>query len=47
MHIAYLIRAAQLLESARSAWNDTVIALFQPNEEHTGGAWAMLDDGLY
>jgi metal-dependent amidase/aminoacylase/carboxypeptidase family protein len=41
-----LTGAAELLLNARSEWSGTVIALFQPNEEHTGGASAMVDDGL-
>ena len=47
MHIASLLGAAELLHNARSEWAGTLIALFQPNEEHTGGAQAMLDDHLY
>ncbi|KAK4221672.1 hippurate hydrolase [Podospora fimiseda] len=47
MHMASLMGAAQLLLNARSEWTGTVVVLFQPNEEHTGGAQAMIDDGLY
>ncbi|KAK0645421.1 hypothetical protein B0T16DRAFT_411141 [Cercophora newfieldiana] len=47
MHMASLMGAAELLRNARSEWSGTVMALFQPNEEHTGGAQAMLDDNLY
>jgi amidohydrolase len=47
MHVAALMATAALLKSAKSKWNGTIIALFQPNEERTGGAQAMVDDGLY
>jgi amidohydrolase len=47
MHVAALMAASTLLNSAKHLWNGTVIALFQPNEERTGGAQAMVDDGLY
>jgi metal-dependent amidase/aminoacylase/carboxypeptidase family protein len=39
--------ATELPRDARSEWTGTIIVLFQPNEEHTGGAQAMVDDGLY
>ncbi|UKZ88687.1 uncharacterized protein TrAFT101_004430 [Trichoderma asperellum] len=47
MHMACLIAAAKLLHDARSAWAGTLEVLFQPNEEHTGGAQSMINDGLY
>ncbi|KAL7894388.1 metal-dependent amidase/aminoacylase/carboxypeptidase [Trichoderma sp. TUCIM 5745] len=47
MHMACLLAAAKLLVNARAEWSGTLILLFQPNEEHTGGAQAMVDDGLY
>lgn len=47
MHTTCLVGAAKPLLDARSEWSGTVITLFQPNEEHTGGARAMVDDGLY
>ncbi|UKZ61395.1 uncharacterized protein TrAtP1_002660 [Trichoderma atroviride] len=47
MHMACLMAAAKLLVSARAEWSGTLVLLFQPNEEHTGGAQAMVDDGLY
>ncbi|ERS95527.1 hypothetical protein HMPREF1624_08043 [Sporothrix schenckii ATCC 58251] len=47
LHMACLVGAAELLQSARASWSGTAIVLFQPNEEHTGGAQAMIDDGLF
>ena len=47
MHMACLIAAAKLLSDARSEWSGTLEVLFQPNEEHTGGAEAMVNDGIY
>ena len=47
MHLICLLAASHLLHAARSDWRGTLIVLFQPNEEHTGGAQAMLDDDLY
>lgn len=47
MHMACLVAAAKLLHDARSTWAGTLEVLFQPNEEHTGGAQSMIDDGLY
>ena len=47
LHIASLLAALELLGAAKLHWNGTLLAVFQPNEEHTGGAQAMVDDGLY
>lgn len=47
MHMACLLAAAKLLHDAREQWNGTLQVLFQPNEEHTGGAQAMISGGLY
>ncbi|KAJ5383581.1 Amidohydrolase [Penicillium concentricum] len=46
-HVATLMAAATLLQSARDNWSGTLICIFQPAEEHLDGAQAMLDDGLY
>jgi len=35
MHMACLMGAAELLVNAVSEWSGTIIAVFQPNEEHT------------
>jgi amidohydrolase len=47
MHMASLMAAAKLLLDAKSEWSGTLIIIFQPNEEHLGGARAMIEDGLY
>lgn len=47
MHLTCLLGAAHWLQNAKDSWNGTLLVLFQPNEEHTGGAQAMIDDGLY
>ncbi|KAF2181559.1 metal-dependent amidase/aminoacylase/carboxypeptidase [Zopfia rhizophila CBS 207.26] len=47
MNMAALLGAAALLKASEKRWTGTLIALFQPDEEETGGAQAMVDDGLY
>lgn len=47
MNMATLLGASELLKAAGSQWSGTLITLFQPDEEETGGAQAMVDDGLY
>ena len=46
-HVTTLIGAAILLNNARAHWKGTLIALFQPAEEHLNGAETMVRDGLY
>lgn len=46
-HITSLMATATLLKSAKKRWSGTLICLFQPNEEHGGGARSMVEDGLY
>jgi len=46
MHVVWLVGAATLLSHGRSAWNGTLMAVFQPGEETAQGARAMIDDGL-
>ncbi|KAJ5093728.1 Zinc metallopeptidase [Penicillium angulare] len=46
-HVATLLASIELLTAARGHWSGTVIAIFQPAEEHLDGAQAMLDDGLW
>lgn len=46
-HVATLMAASTLLNSAREHWSGTLICIFQPAEEHLDGAQAMLNDGLY
>lgn len=47
MNMATLLGATALLKSAAEKWSGTLIIVFQPDEEETGGAQAMVDDGLY
>ena len=35
------------MAASRSDWSGTLVALFQPAEEHGGGAQVMVDDDLY
>ncbi|WP_269928867.1 amidohydrolase [Kocuria massiliensis] len=46
MHVACLLGAVRLMTQNRDAWAGTYIALFQPSEENSRGARAMIDDGL-
>lgn len=46
VHVTCLLGAAQLLADARTSWQGTLVALFQPAEETGDGARGMLDDGL-
>ncbi|OBI72492.1 amidohydrolase [Mycobacterium sp. E740] len=46
VHVAALLGAAQLLAEGSEHWAGTVVALFQPAEETSDGARAMVDDGL-
>lgn len=47
IHMTCLIGAAEELVGSRTEWSGTLIALFQPAEEHGGGAQVMVEDGLY
>ncbi len=47
MHVACLIGAVERLADRQDEWRGTVLALFQPGEEHGGGAEVMIGDGLY
>ena len=48
IHITCLLGAVEALTpSPASDWSGTLVALFQPGEEHGGGAQVMVDDGLY
>ncbi|MGR6964307.1 amidohydrolase [Geodermatophilus sp. URMC 61] len=46
-HITCAIGAASLLTSSRDSWSGTVVVLFQPGEETSEGASAMVADGLW
>jgi hippurate hydrolase len=47
IHITCLIGAVERLAAERGEWGGTLVALFQPAEEHGGGAQVMVEDGLY
>ncbi|KAI6087475.1 hypothetical protein F4821DRAFT_235868 [Hypoxylon rubiginosum] len=47
MNMATLLGASALLMAAKRMWSGTLVIVFQPDEEETGGARAMIDDGLY
>ncbi|KAK0721256.1 hypothetical protein B0T21DRAFT_49727 [Apiosordaria backusii] len=47
MNMAALLMASSLLKAASQRWTGTLLVVFQPDEEETGGAQAMVDDGLY
>ncbi|MEU6122464.1 amidohydrolase [Streptomyces sp. NPDC047123] len=47
IHVTCLIGACALLSERATAWQGTVVAVFQPAEESGLGAQAMVDDGLF
>jgi amidohydrolase len=47
MNMATLLGASALLMAAAEKWSGTLVIVFQPDEEETRGAQAMVDDGLY
>jgi amidohydrolase len=47
VHVTCLLGAVEQLAGDTGPWSGTLIALFQPAEEHGGGAQAMVDDGLF
>ena len=47
LYMAALLAALATLKNCQREWHGTVIALFQPNEEYSGGAQTMVNDGLY
>ncbi|GAA2105510.1 amidohydrolase [Brevibacterium salitolerans] len=46
-HISAGLEIARLLTAHREAWAGTVVFLFQPGEETSAGAVAMVEDGLW
>ena len=46
MHMTALMGACAILDANRDAWHGTFIAIFQPSEENSKGANAMISDGL-
>jgi hippurate hydrolase len=47
IHITCLLGAVEHLVASADDWSGTVVAVFQPAEEHGGGAEVMVNDGLY
>lgn len=47
MHVTSLIGAARVLAALKDRWSGTLVLIGQPAEEISGGALAMLRDGLY
>ncbi|MGY1634112.1 amidohydrolase [Geodermatophilus sp. SYSU D01186] len=47
VHVTSAIGAASVLAAARDTWSGTVVFLFQPGEETSEGAAAMVADGLW
>ncbi|MFE9105718.1 amidohydrolase [Actinomadura geliboluensis] len=46
VHVTCLLGFARLMADARDAWRGTIVPLFQPSEENSAGASAMVKDGL-
>ena len=46
LHTSALLGVCATLDQAREAWSGTFVALFQPSEENSRGADAMIADGL-
>ncbi|QKW33109.1 amidohydrolase [Actinomadura sp. NAK00032] len=46
VHVTCLLGFARLMADARDAWRGTIVPLFQPSEEDSAGASAMVQDGL-
>ncbi len=47
LHITALVGTARLLARLKDAWSGTAVFIGQPAEERSGGAKAMLADGLF
>ncbi len=47
IHITCLLGAVERLAATIDDWSGTLVAVFQPAEEHGGGAEVMVQDGLY
>ncbi|MEO1628777.1 MAG: amidohydrolase, partial [Bacteroidota bacterium] len=47
MHMAVWLGAAEQLAALRAQWKGTLVFIAQPAEERSGGAKAMLADGLF
>lgn len=47
MHMTVWVGVARILKELKSKWKGTVVMIAQPAEERSGGAKAMLKDGLF
>ena len=47
IHMSVLIGAAKSLVKLKNKWKGTLMLILQPAEERSGGAKAMLEEGLY
>src|SRR6266581_1810574 len=47
LHVTSLVGTARMLARLKDAWSGTVVFIGQPAEERSGGAKAMLADGLF
>jgi hippurate hydrolase len=47
MHVTWLAGATKLMAEAKASWRGTLMPVFQPAEETSEGAQAMIDDGLF
>ena len=47
IHVTCLLAAAEWMVRIRSMWAGTLVLVFQPDEERSGGAKRMVDDELY
>lgn len=47
MHMTCVIGASRLMANIRADWKGTLITVFQPAEETSEGARAMIDDGFF
>lgn len=46
MHVTWLMGASRVLAENRGAWRGTAVVVFQPGEETSAGARAMVADGM-
>lgn len=46
MHVTALLGALEKLQNTKDEWSGTVVAVFQPAEEHGAGSQAMIRDGV-
>lgn len=47
IHMASLLAASTLMKNGSPQWQGTLVVVFQPDTIYTGGAQAMVDQGLY